>query len=112
MLIFVSTQQAGLDSPVDDRFGRAEWFIKFDSETMQWQALENPGVDSSKGAGVATAQFAVDQSADLVISGDFGPNAASALKAGGVKMVLFGENNGSAREIIDLYQQGSLAVFQ
>ena len=112
MLIFVSTQQADLDSLVDDRFGRAEWYVKFDTETKQWQALENPGVNSSKGAGIAAAQFAVDQSVDLVISGDFGPNAASALKAGGVQMILFGENNGTAREIIDLYQQGKLAAFQ
>jgi predicted Fe-Mo cluster-binding NifX family protein len=112
MLILVSAQQADLDSLVDDRFGRAEWYIKFDSESKQWQALENPGVNNSKGAGVAAAQFVVDQSVDLVISGDFGPNAASALKAAGVKMVVFGENSGSAREMINLYQQGSLATFQ
>ncbi len=112
MLILVSTQQADLDSLVDDRFGRAQWYIKFDSETKQWQALENPGINNSKGAGIAAAQFVVDQSVDLVISGDFGPNAFSALSAGGVKMVVFGENSGTAREMIDLYQAGSLAEFK
>jgi predicted Fe-Mo cluster-binding NifX family protein len=108
MILLISVQLADLNSPVDDRFGRAAWFLRVDSDTLDWQALQNPGENNRGGAGVAAAQFAVDQKADVVISGDFGPNAAAALQAAGIQMLHFPSGGLTGQAVVQLYHQGAL----
>lgn len=110
MILLISVQQADFNSPVDDRFGRAGWFLRVDSESLEWQALQNPGENNRGGAGVAAAQFAVDQKAGVVISGDFGPNAAAALQAAGIQMLHFPTGGLTGREVVQLFRQGALAA--
>ncbi len=111
MILIISAQQPRLDSPVNDRFGRAPWLIKVDTENDQWEAFENPGVGQSGGAGVAAAQFVIDQKVDAAISGDFGPNAAGAFRAAKIAMYLFGKEAGSVQAVVARFKQGELAVF-
>lgn len=89
MIVVISSQQDNIDSSVNERFGRSPYLIRVDTETMAWQALENPGIQQAHGAGVSTAQLVIDQKANVALSGDFGPNAASALSAAGVAMRTF-----------------------
>lgn len=110
MILIISVQQADINSPVDDRFGRSAWFLRVNSDTLDWQALENPGCNNRGGAGVAAAQFAVNQKVDAVISGDFGPNAAAALQAAGIQMIHFPTGDLTGKEVVQLFQQGRLAA--
>ncbi len=111
MILIISSQGQELTSPIEARFGRCPWLIKYNTETKGSEALANPGMHQSGGAGVAAAQFVIDQGADVVISGDFGPNAANALKAGNVKMVLFDGNLNTVDDAIDTFLQGKLTAF-
>lgn len=108
MILLISVQQADLNSPVDDRFGRSAWFIRVNSETLDWQALQNPGWNNRGGAGVAAAQLAVDQKVDAVVSGDFGPNAVMALRAAGIQMLYFPSGGLTGKEVVQLFRQGNL----
>ncbi len=112
MLIVISSQKAELSSPVDERFGRAPWFIAFDTDKCEWKALSNPGVSYSSGAGVAAAQCVIDQKAEVVISGDFGPHAARAFQAAKIEMRLFIENTNTVQEAVDHYKNNKLPKFQ
>jgi predicted Fe-Mo cluster-binding NifX family protein len=109
MILLISVQQPALTSQVDDRFGRAAWFVRIDTETLAWQALQNPGANNRGGAGVAAAQLAVDQKIDAVISGDFGPNAVTALHAAGIQMIRFPEDGLTGKDLVDLFLQGALS---
>jgi len=111
MILFLSAQQPRLDSLVDQRFGRCMWLIQYDTDTQQWEAFENPGAKQSGGAGVAAAQFVVNHKANVVISGDFGPHAASAFQAAGIKMHLYGSDITTIERAISSHQQGKLAAF-
>ena len=66
MNLIISAQNPTIESPVDTRFGRSQWLILVDADTKQWKAFQNPGVSQSGGAGVAAAQFVVDQNAEVV----------------------------------------------
>lgn len=107
----ISAQQPQLDGPINGRFGRSPWLVKVDTETNQWEAFPNPGVSQSGGAGIAAAQFVIDQKAKAVISGDFGPNAAGAFRAANIHMHLFTDEISTVRQAIEHFVQDRLPVF-
>jgi len=112
MKLIISAREPSLESHIDSRFGRSPWLILFNTKTDQWEAFQNPGVGQSGGAGVAAAQFVVDKKADVVMSGDFGPNAARAFQAAKVEMLLFTETTTTVQEAIDQYKNNKLPKFQ
>jgi len=111
MIIIVSARDSKLESLTDPRFGRAAWFIKMNTETDQWEAFPNSAAAQSGGAGVAAAQFVIDQKANAVVSGDFGPNASSAFKSANIVMHLFTQEVTTVQQAIDHFKQNKLPVF-
>ncbi len=107
MKIILSTQSPALDSDVDPRFGRSGYFLVVDSDTLEWQALSNPGAAALGGAGIEAAQFVTRQNCDAVVSGDFGPYAFETFKTAGLAMYLFGSCR-TARQVIERYNSGQL----
>jgi len=112
VIIIISAQQPSLESPIDSRFGRSLWLVRVDTETNKWDALTNPGANQAGGAGVAAAQFVINQKANAVISGNFGPNAANAFQRANINMHLFANNTSTVQEAIDHFKQGILPVFR
>jgi predicted Fe-Mo cluster-binding NifX family protein len=104
MIILISALDPNFDAQMSPRFGRAPWFIRFDTETSDWQAIKNTGPDQPGGAGVATTQLLIDQSAKVVISGRFGPNAKQALQAAGIDMIPVDAEKLTVDEAIRQYQ--------
>jgi len=90
MKLLITANTPKLEAPVNPRFGRADYFVVVDTETLKWQAHPNPGVHAAGGAGAQAAQFAAQQGVAAVISGDFGPNAYLALAAAEITMYLLG----------------------
>ena len=111
MILLISAQKPELDGPVDHRFGRSAWLIKMDTDTKKWEAFPNPGASQSSGAGVAAAQFVINQNINTVISGDFGPHAANAFKAAKIKMFLFPAGEASVEQVVEQFEQGNLLPF-
>lgn len=107
MKLILSTTSPNLDSEIDPRFGRGAYLLVVDTDTMQAEGHPNPGVNASGGAGIQAAQFAADQKAQAVLSGDFGPNAFDALKAAGIAMYLYGDTQ-TVRQAIERFQAGQL----
>lgn len=112
MIIIISAQNSTLESPIDPRFGRSAWLVCMDTETKRWEAIQNPGASQSGGAGVAAAQFVIDQHANMVASGDFGPHAANALRAANIEMRLFTQDVSTVQQVIDYLAEEKLPVFK
>ncbi len=110
MKIILTTTSPSMDSELDPRFGRCRYFLLVDTDTMEWQALPNPGIDLPGGAGIQAAQFVANQKVDAVVSGDFGPNAFQVLNTAGVPMYRFGSCQ-TARQVIDRFKDGQLERF-
>ena len=108
MIIIVSALISNIDSPMSARFGRAPWFIRFNTETSTWEAIENTGPNQPGGAGVATTQLLIDQGVEAAISGRFGPNAKQALQAAGIKMYSVDADRLTVDEAIKQFQSGEL----
>ncbi|MEW5719449.1 MAG: NifB/NifX family molybdenum-iron cluster-binding protein [Chloroflexota bacterium] len=107
MKIIITTVTPNIETEVDPRFGRGAYLLVVDPATLEWQAHPNPGVNAPGGAGIKAAQFVVEQKVGAVISGDFGPNAFSALNAANVPMYVFGATR-TARDVIARFNAGQL----
>ena len=85
MKIAITSQGNDLESEMDQRFGRCQYFILVDSETMEFSAIENKAAMERGGAGPQAAKAILDMGAEALVTGNIGPNAYMALFASGIK---------------------------
>ncbi len=106
MKIAVSSVQGSLDSQIDPRFGRCPYFVIVDPETMTFETIPNTAVASMHGAGIQASQLIKNKGANIVITGNVGPNAFQTLSAVGIEVITGA--SGTVREVIDMYRRGEL----
>ena len=106
MKICVTATDRSLDASVDPFFGRCQYFVIVDSETMEFEALENPAISAPGGAGIQAAQAIANKGIDVLLTGDIGPNALPILSAAGIKVVT--GISGTVKNVIDQYKKGAL----
>lgn len=108
MKVAISATQADLNAKMDPRFGRAQYFVIYDTDTGQYETIENPNIMAAGGAGIQSAQMIISSGANAVISGSFGPNASMTLQSAGVSMYV-GNPAAPVKENIDMLINGELS---
>ncbi len=109
MKIAVTSKKTDLDSEVDPRFGRAAFILVVDSESTQYEVLDNnENVNALKGAGIQAAAMLSDKGADVLLTGFCGPNAFKTLKA--AKIGVANGASGTVREAVKAYLDGKLPL--
>jgi predicted Fe-Mo cluster-binding NifX family protein len=106
MKIVVTAEGADLDAPAIPVFGRCTMYIFVDTETMGFEAVENPAIAASGGAGIQAAQFVIERGAQAVVTGSVGPNAFNVFQSANVPIYLFG--GGTVRQAVEAYKAGGL----
>jgi predicted Fe-Mo cluster-binding NifX family protein len=106
MKIAISSTGKDLDCQIDPRFGRCQYFIFVDPETMEFEVADNQGLAAMGGAGVQAAQVVAQKGAKALITGNLGPNAATALSASGIKVYLV--PTGTIKQVAEAYKSGTL----
>ena len=104
--ICITSQGDSLDSQVDPRFGRCQYFIIADTETLEFEAIQNPNIDAMGGAGIQSGQLVVGRQVKIIITGNIGPNAFQTLQAAGIDVIT--GVAGSIKEAIERYNKGEL----
>ena len=87
MKIAITATGPALDAEIDPRFGRCQYFVIVDPETMQFETIENSSAMAGGGAGVSTAQMIAGKGVEAVLTGNCGPNAYQILSAAGIKVI-------------------------
>ncbi len=107
MKICVTSQGPEMSDEVDPRFGRARYFVIYDDETEEAEAVDNAqNMNAAGGAGVQAGTTVVEKSCDLVISGHMGPKALSVLSQGDVQVAVGAE--GTVQQAIQDFKDGKL----
>jgi predicted Fe-Mo cluster-binding NifX family protein len=107
MKICITSTGPTLGSKIDPRFGRCQYFIIVDPDTLAFEAAENPNLSAAGGAGIQSAQFISNKGVEAVITGQVGPNAFTTLQAAGIK-ILTGAS-GTVEEEVEKYKKGQLS---
>jgi len=107
MKIAISSQGKDRESNVDPRFGRAKYFIIYDTETDSLDVIDNiQNLQAAQGAGIQSAQNVANHKVEMVISGNLGPKAFTTLNAAGIKIALWSQ--GTVGDAIALANDGKL----
>ncbi len=104
MKVAISALGASLDSEVDPRFGRCQWFIIVDTETLQFETVENSSSAATGGAGIAAAQMIAGKGVKAVLTGNCGPNAYQVLSSSGIQVIT--GVSGKVKDVIEAYRKG------
>ncbi len=104
MKICITSEGGSLDSKVDPRFGRCQYFIIADTDTLEFEAIVNPNIESMGGAGIQSAQLVSSKQVKAVVTGNVGPNAFQTLQVAGIE--IFTGASGTVKEAIEKYRKG------
>ena len=110
MKIAISSTAPDMEADIDPRFGRCEYFLIIDPDTMEFEAVENTSMAASGGAGIATAQMVTKKGAQLVITGNCGPNAHQTLSAAGIPVIT--GVSGKVKAAVEAYKSGQYQASQ
>ena len=106
MKIAFTSKSNNLESEIDPRFGRCNFFLIVDIDTMVFESVSNKSSLSSGGAGIQAAQIIAKAGVEVVVTGNIGPNAFQTLSAAGIKV--FTRTNGTIKDAIEKYKKGEL----
>lgn len=107
MKVAVSSLGPSLDDQVDPRFGRAQYLLIVDIESLETEAVKNEGAGAGGGAGIQTAQMVAGKGIEAVLTGNCGPNAYQILSAAGIKAYV--GLSGTVREAVESLKRGELS---
>ena len=107
MKIAVTAKGDTLESEVDPRFGRARYIIIVDTESMDYEAVDNTSnINAFKGAGIQAATMVSDRGAEVLLTGYCGPKAFQTLAAAEIKVV--SDVSGSVAQAAEMMKSGNV----
>ncbi|MBP2026765.1 putative Fe-Mo cluster-binding NifX family protein [Acetoanaerobium pronyense] len=86
MKIVIPVENKEINSDTCNSFGRAPYFLIYDTENRKKIYLDNNAAETSGGAGVKAAQTIADNNIDIVITAKCGENAYEVLKGSDIKI--------------------------
>jgi predicted Fe-Mo cluster-binding NifX family protein/NAD-dependent dihydropyrimidine dehydrogenase PreA subunit len=107
MKVAVTCSGPTLDGHVEARFGRCPYFLIVDTESMQFEAVENPNMALGGGAGIQSAQMMAERGVSYVLTGNCGPNAFAVFGQAGVNVIV--GVTGPARKAVERFKSGEYA---
>ena len=106
MKICITSVGESLDDTIDSRFGRCQYFIVVDTESMHYESITNPAISVGGGAGIKAAQLVANKEVEVVLTGNVGPNAFNTLYAAGVNIVV-GLSGITVRQACEKFKSGN-----
>ena len=107
MKLIISSKGPDLSNKVDPRFGRAHYFIQYDSATESFVSIDNSeNSQAPQGAGVQAAQTVVRTGAEALFTGHCGPKAFAILSEAGIRV--YSGFKGTVLDAVQAMKDGSL----
>ena len=106
MKIAITADGPNLDARVGYKFGMAPYLIILDTETMDYEAVRNPGAAGRRGSGIQALVVILSKGVKQVLTGHCSPAIVKQLRDDGVE--IFTGIEGTVREVVEEYNRGTL----
>lgn len=110
MKIAIGLEENSYNSQVDRRFGRANFFILIDTDTNDYEIIENEAKDEAVGAGLKVVKTLMSLGIDEIIAGEIGPKAGVLIEEFAIPTYKLGELN-TVDAVIKNYKEKRLEKF-
>ena len=107
MKVCFTAKGTTLDALMEERFGRAPYFILVESENGSFETIQNPFADGGGGVGPKAAQVLIANNAKALVSGQVGGNAQEVLAAAGIAMYTY-RAGGPVKDALDQFTKNTL----
>ncbi len=108
MKIAITSKGRDLDSEIDPRFGRAAYILIIDTDSLEFEVIDNAeNANSFKGAGIQAAASVSEKEAEVLLTGFCGPNAYKTLETADVKVG--SDVTGSVRDAVKAFNDGTIS---
>jgi predicted Fe-Mo cluster-binding NifX family protein len=85
MKIAIASEGKDKTGIVDERAGRAPYYLVFNGEKQLIETINNPFSMGSGGAGFAVAKMLADKEVNIIVAGKFGEKMTAAMEDRGVE---------------------------
>jgi predicted Fe-Mo cluster-binding NifX family protein len=106
MKIAVTATGPTLTADMDTRFGRCPYFLLVDTDSLEFEAVDNNNNAQGSGAGIQSAQMLAQRQVTTVLTGNCGPNAIQTLSAAGINVFL--GQSGTISAVVERFKAGEL----
>ena len=107
MKLAITAQEASSASAVDMRFGRAKFFVVYDTDNDTYTTVDNvQNLQAAQGAGIQSAATVVNAGCSALITGHCGPKAFTALAKAGVP--IYETTASSVKDAVESFLAGKL----
>ncbi len=110
MKIAIPVDNNSMDSNVCVSFGRAPFFLVYDTETKESVFVENTAASGAGGAGIRAAQIVADQGVSALLTPRCGQNAADVFRSADIK--LYRTDGDSAKDNVEAFEKGELSLLE
>ncbi|HHT67249.1 MAG TPA: dinitrogenase iron-molybdenum cofactor biosynthesis protein [Erysipelotrichaceae bacterium] len=106
MIIAIPINEKNLEATVCQSFGRAPYFLFYNTETKECRYLNNSAATSQGGAGIKAAQMIADNGATVLLTPRCGENAGEVLSRS--KITIYKSIPGTVQQNIDAFSTNEL----
>lgn len=110
MKIAIPLDDKNLESSICPSFGRAPYFLFYDTGTEESRFVDNSAAASQGGAGIKAAQAIADNGAKALLTPRCGENAQEVLSKAEIQ--IYKTISGSARQNIDAFISEKLVLLK
>ena len=108
MKVAIPADDKSMNKGICKSFGRAPYFLVYDTETDESAFFENQAATSRGGAGIKAGQAVVDTGVQALLTPRCGENAANVLQTANVK--IYKTINDSLKDNIEAFKAGKLEL--
>lgn len=110
MKILLPVNEKNVHEGICPSFGRAPYFLVWDTHQEEKLFYDNPGASSAGGAGIAAAQKVADLEPERVLTPRLGKNSADVIEAAGIPIYKSVSEDIAAN--VQLLNEGKLEVLE
>ena len=110
MKIAIALEENSYSSQTDRRFGRAAYFILINTETNDYEIIENEAKDEATGAGLKAMRTLGNLGVNEIIAGEIGPKAAVLINEFEIPVYIMGDLK-TIDEILKNYKNNKLEKY-